>query len=229
MADDSRMLPRVGVVFDLDGTLIDSTHEFVPDDLTELLKDEPLEPTYSEAKVWETKTMTVDVVYLTARDAMLWPVSKIWLSSHKLFGKLICRPPSVPPEDIPIWKAETVLQLACQHGWQHVTVYENDPTNLAAIQAVLPPMTVSPTLVKADGDKTVPESTVTGLPEQDIINLKILMGRLAPDDPSWKSLLLRKWPSRSALLDAALDYIPGKFKRRMFRQLVDEIWMGHRA
>ena len=53
--------------------------------------------------------------------------------------------------------------------------------------------------------------------------------RLAPDDPSWKKLLLRRWPSRSELLDSAQDYVSGKHKRRLFRQLVDEIWLGERA
>ncbi len=224
------VLPHVGVVFDLDGTLIDSTHRSeVPNDLMELMADAPLEPVYAEARAWESKTLLVDVVYLTGRDMQLWTVSKLWLSKHKLFGTCICRPPSVPEEDVPLWKATVIAELVEKHNWTHVTVYENDKTNLLAIEAALPPHTLIPTLVKGDGEKVVPESNVTGLPEQDIVNFKILMGRLAPEDPSWKSLLVRKWPSRSALLDSAQDYISGKHKRRMFRQLVDEIWLGERA
>lgn len=224
------VLPRVGVVFDLDGTLIDSlSREEAVVDLVELMEDPPLEPVYSEARAWEGKSLSVDVVYLTGRDQQLWTVSKLWLSKHKLFGKCICRPPSVPEDAIPEWKASVVAQLVADHDWTHVTVYENDEANLLAIRSVLPEEVLVSTLVKADGDKTVPESNVTGLPEQDIVNFKILMGRLVPDDPSWKSLLVRKWPSRAALLDSALDYISGKHRRRMFRQLVDEIWLGHQA
>jgi hypothetical protein len=168
-------------------------------------------------------------VYLTGRDQQLWTVSKLWLSKHKLFGTCICRPTDVSEEDVPQWKANVVAELFAKHGWTHVTVYENDKTNLVAIEAALPPRVLVPTLVKGDGEKTVPESNVTGLPETDIVNFKILMGRLAPEDPSWKSLLVRRWPSRSALLDSAQDYISGKHKRRMFRQLIDEIWLSERA
>lgn len=225
------VLPHVGVVFDLDGTLIDSSaREEVPNDLMELMTDAPLEPVYSEARAWERKSLHVDVVYLSGRDQQLWTVSKLWLSKHKLFGQCICRPPSIPEEDTPLWKASVVAKLVCDHHWTHVTVYENDEDNLRTIMAALPPHVVIPTLVReADGEKTIPESNITGLPERDIVNLKILMGRLSPDDPSWKALLVRKWPSRTALLDSALDYITGKQQRRLFRQLVDEIWMGHRA
>lgn len=225
------VLPHVGVVFDLDGTLIDSSsRDEAPSDLMELMADPPLEPVYSEARAWEKKSLNVDVVYLSGRDQQLWTVSKLWLSKNKLFGPCICRPTDVPEEDVPLWKATVIASLVAQHNWEHVTVYENDEDNLNAIMAALPPRMVIPTLVReADGEKTIPESNLTGLPEQDIINLKILMGRLAPDDPSWKALLVRKWPSRSALLDSAQDYITGKQQRRLFRQLVDEIWMGHRA
>lgn len=226
---DNVVLPHVGVVFDLDGTLINSPAREEVTDLMELMNDPPLEPVYSEARAWEKKALNVDVVYLTGRDQQLWTVSKLWLSKHKLFGLCICRPPSVPEEDIPVWKASVVTRLAVEHHWTHVTVYDNDQVNLIAIQAMLPKGTMIPTLVKADGEKTIPESNLTGLPEQDIVNLKILMGRLSPDDPSWKALLVRKWPSRTALLDSAQDYITGKHQRRLFRQLVDEIWMGHRA
>jgi hypothetical protein len=225
------VLPHVGVVFDLDGTLIDSSfRDEAPNDLMELMADAPLEPVYSEARAWEKKSLNVDVVYLSGRDQQLWTVSKLWLSKHKLFGKCICRPPDVPEEDTPMWKAAIVASLVAKHNWTHVTVYENDEDNLRLIMEALPPRVVIPTLVReADGEKQVPESNLTGLPEQDIINLKILMGRLSPEDPSWKSLLIRKWPSRTALLDSAQDYITGKHQRRLFRQLVDEIWMGHRA
>jgi len=224
------VLPHVGVVFDLDGTLIDSTHrEEAPADLMELMADAPLEPVYSEARAWDKKSLHVDVVYLTGRDMQLWTVSKLWLSKHKLFGTCICRPPSIPEEDVPVWKATVVAELVKKHSWTHVTVYENDEENLLAIQAALPTHVFVPTLVTADGEKKVPESNITGLPEKDIVNFKILMGRLSPDDSSWKALLVRKWPSRTALLDSAQDYISGKHKRRMFRQLVDEIWLGERA
>jgi hypothetical protein len=184
------VLPHVGVVFDLDGTLIDSTHRSeAPSDLMELMADLPLEPVYSEARAWERKSLLVDVVYLTGRDQQLWTVSKLWLSKHKLFGKCICRPPSVPEEDTPEWKAAVVAKLMADHHWTHVTVYENDADNLQVIQDALPTNMCIPTLVKeADGEKQVPESNITGLSEQDIVNFKILMGRLAPEDPSWKWL-----------------------------------------
>jgi len=222
---ENRVLPRVGVVFDLDGTLIDSARVEVPTDLMDLMNDAPLEPIYSEAKSWEQKHLNVDVVYLSGRDQQLWTVSKLWLSKHKLFGKCICRPPDISESKIPLWKSKVIAQLIIEHAWEHVTVYENDALNLTAIQHVIPPHMWTPTLVtEASGDKTVPEANLTGLPESDIVNLKILMGRLSPDDPSWKSLLVRKWPSRTALLDSAMDFVSGKHKRRLFRQLIDEIW-----
>ncbi len=66
-------------------------------------------------------------------------------------------------------------------------------------------------------------SKMTGLPEKDVLNFQILMGRLA-EDKGWKSLLLKKWGSRSDLLDAAQDFIHGKENRREFRQMIDRLW-----
>jgi len=219
------MLPRVGVIVDLDGTLVVESDRDWDDptlDPCSLLEDVEQEPVYSEVKAWERKHLNVDVVYLTGRSQKWFIATKVWLSQRKLHGKLICRPTNVQHTDVSAWKAQTVAALKCKHRWSHVTVYENNATTLMAIKCVLPPHTYSPTLVQAETE--VPESNLTGLSEQDIVNFKILMGRLAPDDPSWQALLLRKWPSRTALLDRAQDFISGKHKRRLFRQMVDEIW-----
>lgn len=230
----TEMLERVGVIFDLDGTLVDETdrpdYTTMDQDPVLYYDDIPLEPVYSEARQWEKQELNADVIYLTGRDQQLWTITRIWLNKQRLFAPLICRPPHIPMDQISGWKAQVVKQLWKDHNWVHVTVYENNKSTLDACSAVLPAFAFTPTLVTAhiiaaDGDKQVPEAPLTGLSEKDVVNFKILMGRLSPDDTRWKALLLRKWKSRSQLLDRAQDYIQGRKKRRAFRQMVDQLWL----
>jgi len=216
--------PRAGVIFDIDGTLADEEREYDPySDPTSFFDDEPLN-LVDIAYTWEQKA-PIDVVYVTGRDQQLWTVTRLWLNKHKLFGKLICRPPGVPLENVSQWKAQVVADLKCRHRWVHVTMYENNKATLTAVQSVLPPLYFSPNLVVAS-DQEAKESKITGLPQTDLTNFRLLMSRMSPDDPTWKSLLLRRWDSKHDLLDAALDYIPGKHKRREFRQMIEQLWMA---
>lgn len=228
---DPGVIQRCGVIFDIDDTLADSSWredlDFV--DPSMLMGDPPIEPVYSLARDWEKHStndappIQVDVVYLTGRGHALWTPTKLWLSKHKLFGQLICRPTDVTEREVPSWKARTIAELMKKHRWQHVTLYENNVQTLKLTQSKIPEFAFTPALVVADGEKVSPSSKMTGLPEKDILNFQILMGRLA-EDAGWKSLLLKKWASRSDLLEAAQDFIHGKENRREFRQMIDRLW-----
>jgi hypothetical protein len=214
--------PRAGVIFDVDGTLADEEREHDPGlDPNLFIDDEPLN-LVDIAYAWEQKT-PIDVVYVTGRDHQLWTVTRLWLNKWKLFGKLICRPAHVPEVEIPQWKAQVVAALKCRHRWVHVTMYENTKVNLTAVKSVLPPLTFSPNLVVASNQEGG-EAKITGLPQKDLINFRLLMQRMVPGDNAWRSLLLRPWKSRSQLLDSAQDFIHGKHKRREFRQMIDQLW-----
>jgi hydroxymethylpyrimidine pyrophosphatase-like HAD family hydrolase len=229
-SEELNAIERAGVIFDLDGTLADSSWREIDDsvDPSFILDDPVIEPCYSLAREWELQstqvpTAQIDVLYLTGRSHLMWTPTKLWLSKNKLFGTLICRPTTVDLWDISRWKADTIAQLMKKHHWQHVTLYEDNPKTLQLTQSKIPQFAFSPALVIADGEKVDPSAKITGLAETDILNFKLLMGRLAEDN-SWKKLLLRRWKSRSDLLDAALDFIAGKENRREFRQMIERLW-----
>lgn len=215
-------LPRAGIIFDIDGTLADEDRELPVDSDPNLYFDDDPLTTVDIAHAWEQQPHA-DVVYLTGRDAQLWTVTRLWLNQLKLFGKLICRPPQVPLEQVSQWKAQMVASLKCRHRWIHVTMYENNADTLRSVKSVLPPFGFSPNLIVAN-DQEAGEAKITGLPQTDLTNFRILMQRMVPDDNAWRSLLLRRWESKHDLLDAAQDFIRGKHRRREFRQMIDSLW-----
>lgn len=208
-------IERAGFVFDIDGTLANS--EECLDDPIEVFELEPLnlvDEAYQREQV-----MGCDVVYLTGRGQELWTATRLWLNNQKLFGTLICRPTDVCLAAVSLWKARVVGELMRAHRWLHVSVWEDNPDTLRSIQCIVPKYRFTPTLVVA----ATSESNITGLSDKDVVNFKILMGRLS-EDPRWKKLLLRRWKSKSELLDAAMDYVRGKQQRREFRRMTDELW-----
>lgn len=67
------------------------------------------------------------------------------------------------------------------------------------------------------------------LSEQDAANFVTLMAKFADVEDGrgvdWAKLLDRDWPSLSALLDRAQDFIR-PIDRREFRQMIDQLWLG---
>jgi len=222
---------RAGVVFDLDGTLADASaldwEQPDPQRLAlQLYALKPLEPLLTEALRWE-HVPNVDVVYVTGRSQQQWTATRLWLNKWRLVGSLYCnlhnRGPHLAPHELSAWKAAKVHELAVLAQWQHVLVYEDNPANAQAIVANLPPGVGGTSNLAAQAQaQGVPLANHSTLSEVDLANLRLLGKRCC--EKGWERLLERPWQSRSQLLDAMQDWVPGRRRRKLFRQQIEDLW-----
>lgn len=234
------------VIFDLDGTLADDSHRqewtYQYGDPTNFLQDATIQAVLEKAREFERDPDTV-VVYMTGRPRRLHKVTKTWLLARGLKGWLYCRPDECQNgDDVSAWKVRKTIQLVLRS--QHcavgdfvtrVVMFENKKQTLDELKESWHPL--MPELLCVFVTKNyhlkIAESKDTKLSKplevkqpnlepRDLVNFKLLMNRTAEE--GWEKLLLREWESRSQLLDAALEFVPGRNNRREFRTMIDQLW-----
>ena len=133
-------------VFDIDGTLARiPDDDVIPDDIFDEDRVGAMVPVPNMIEVARqyVDKPNVEIVFCTGRPKRIFGVTWRWLNRHLGLARsgkrvtLVCRPPNVPPERIPVFKlAEVVQAIRRMGGKPDVAIFDDDVLNLRMFETL---------------------------------------------------------------------------------------------